>query len=351
MSARIPTDDILTDIRRVAADLGRAPTVADYREYGEYTVPTAARPFDGSFVKAREAADVAEGELRPNSREELLADIRAVADEVGGEPSKDEYKEHGEYALSGITYRFESWVDAKKEAGVFDGGLGSAKNVSKELIIQDLRRVDATTSGPVSQVKYNQDGNYTVKTAQRYFGSWEEACQEAGVTRPDKGPRTEETSELIEDIRQVADSLGRPPSRGEYNRMGDFSRQMAIDRLGSWPEAVRRAGYEPRKPGGQPGEENSNWRGGYEPYYGRNWHEQRRAARRRDGYECVACRMTESDHVSKYGWGLEVHHIVPVREFEVPEDANTLDNLITLCRPHHRKYEELPAIECEKLMN
>jgi predicted HNH restriction endonuclease len=36
-----------------------------------------------------------------------------------------------------------------------------------------------------------------------------------------------------------------------------------------------------------------------------------------------------------------VHHITPIRDFDTPEEANTLDNLITLCEPCHAQWEGL----------
>ncbi|WP_306438828.1 HNH endonuclease [Natronococcus pandeyae] len=35
----------------------------------------------------------------------------------------------------------------------------------------------------------------------------------------------------------------------------------------------------------------------------------------------------------------DVHHITPVREFENPQRAHTVDNLISLCRSCHRLAE------------
>jgi len=74
------------------------------------------------------------------------------------------------------------------------------------------------------------------------------------------------------------------------------------------------------------GENNLAWRGGYEPWYGSNWQEQRRKALERDNYACQICGTSER---------LEVHHKTPVREFEVKEESNKLDNLVTLCKSCH----------------
>lgn len=85
------------------------------------------------------------------------------------------------------------------------------------------------------------------------------------------------------------------------------------------------------------GEKSFSWKGGYDQYYGDNWQEQRNKARERDGYQCQVCGISESDNPRQ----LSVHHVTPVREFEQPEDANVLTNLVTLCEPCHSKWEGL----------
>jgi hypothetical protein len=85
------------------------------------------------------------------------------------------------------------------------------------------------------------------------------------------------------------------------------------------------------------GEMSPSWRGGYKTYYGADWKANRRAARERDACTCQACGLVEDDT----GRSLEVHHIKPVRLFEVVNDANDLANLVTLCRACHIKADVL----------
>jgi 5-methylcytosine-specific restriction endonuclease McrA len=84
-------------------------------------------------------------------------------------------------------------------------------------------------------------------------------------------------------------------------------------------------------------ENNPNWQGGYEPYYGPDWHQQRRLARKRDNYTCQRCGITEE----KLGRQLDVHHKIPFREFGIDNylNANQLANLISLCFTCHTTTE------------
>ena len=80
----------------------------------------------------------------------------------------------------------------------------------------------------------------------------------------------------------------------------------------------------------QKGENHSNWQGGHDKWRGPNWKRQRNKARKRDNYTCQECGITEDE----LGRPMDVHHIVPWREFDNDwKKANKLSNLISLC-PH-----------------
>lgn len=81
------------------------------------------------------------------------------------------------------------------------------------------------------------------------------------------------------------------------------------------------------------GERNPNWKGGYSPRYGSGWAVARKRALERDEV-CQHCGHDGTDD------RLEVHHIVPVREFREASnasisDAHHEDNLVVLCKRCH----------------
>lgn len=82
------------------------------------------------------------------------------------------------------------------------------------------------------------------------------------------------------------------------------------------------------------------WRGGYKYYYGPNWFRQRKRALCRDRYLCVMC-----GGGNKHTETPDVHHIIPFEIFGITnyKKANTLTNLVTLCRKCHKKVEHNPS--------
>lgn len=54
------------------------------------------------------------------------------------------------------------------------------------------------------------------------------------------------------------------------------------------------------------------------------------SVRARDGYRCVHCGMTHTEHKARYRRGLEVHRLVPRLPYHV-------DSCITVCKPCHAK--------------
>ena len=89
----------------------------------------------------------------------------------------------------------------------------------------------------------------------------------------------------------------------------------------------------------------NSWTTGEEAYYGPNWREKREDRLDYDDRQCVICHVDDEEHVEQYGHGLHVHHVVPLLRFADADgeidysQANRLENLISLCRPHHNRWE------------
>jgi len=87
----------------------------------------------------------------------------------------------------------------------------------------------------------------------------------------------------------------------------------------------------------QVGENAPNWKGGGRLYYGSDWEAKANECRKRDEFKCQDCGTDESELPKS----LHVHHIIPLRQFDDVEEANKLNNLVSLCPDCHQKWEGL----------
>lgn len=94
----------------------------------------------------------------------------------------------------------------------------------------------------------------------------------------------------------------------------------------------------------QSGSGNPQWKGGSPDYYGENWPKERRRALNRDEYSCQVCEMARNEHYAQFETDLHVHHKLPIRTFNEPEDANYPENLVTVCQTHHNEIESKDVV-------
>lgn len=88
-------------------------------------------------------------------------------------------------------------------------------------------------------------------------------------------------------------------------------------------------------------EDHPRWKGGYsQPPTG--WVKLRRKCLEKFDYRCQGCGIHEDENRKRHDVGLAVHHIQPRLSFEEPADADTVDNLVPLCRDCHNQWEGLP---------
>lgn len=92
------------------------------------------------------------------------------------------------------------------------------------------------------------------------------------------------------------------------------------------------------------GENNPYWGGGWDGYYGPTWTSQRAAAVERDGGRCQSCGLENAEHERVFGRAIHVHHIIKFQRFNDSEEANRLNNLITLCQDCHFSWERFSPL-------
>ncbi|MDJ1432466.1 HNH endonuclease [Halostagnicola sp. A-GB9-2] len=171
------------------------------------------------------------------------------------------------------------------------------------------------------------------------FGSLMGAAVLAGVSSIDPEEYNHEADgsnqysewELINGIWRLYELTGKPSSR-MMDQYGDFSLQAYQYRFGSWSAALKKAHINGQDPSIPSTRDPKN-----RHYASSRWQQLRKKALERDGYQCQRCGMDEGTHQEQFGVGLNVHHIDDVAEFEEPEEADSIDNLESLCVSCHGK--------------
>jgi transposase len=113
----------------------------------------------------------------------------------------------------------------------------------------------------------------------------------------------------------------------------------AASTVGEW---LKKHGIDMRSPTPErEGANHPNWKGG-RTVYGEGWSaEKRKKVRERDGFVCVRCGMSQSEHESEHNQNLHVHHLTKARNIDDPKERNAVENLVTLCHGCHNRYEKL----------
>lgn len=130
-------------------------------------------------------------------------------------------------------------------------------------------------------------------------------------------------------VNNIAHWEPNPPVEGTCEQCGKMYQYQVSANRGRF--CCKKCHHDWMKEHAPTGENHPNWKGGYQPYYGANWRQQRRAARRRDQYTCQRCGITEE----QLGKRLDVHHIQRFGDFTDHREANKMGNLISLCNACH----------------
>jgi len=259
--------------------------------------------------------------------------------------------EHGEYALSGKNHPSYGLSDgAPEELG--DRGWLVEEYVEKERYAYEI--ADDLGVGPNTVIRALQRNRISVRSG--------------GVQR------TEDLDSIEIECPTCSGVFSARPSRQKYYDTLFCSLECRVE--AQTPETVKLtchhcgSGFERRAQrvrydnqfcshkcyiehlSEQTGADNRNWVGGSVEYYGPNWKTQRARAKRRDQYRCLSCRQTEPESIERFGCGLVVHHIAPIRQFEREgsidyKPANKLSNLVTLCSECHPTWEKMAPLRPE----
>ncbi|MDR5673114.1 hypothetical protein RH858_08120 [Halalkaliarchaeum sp. AArc-GB] len=248
MGHRIPDQELLAELRRLADELDRTPKEKDMTSRGHHGTQTYRNRF-GSWNQAVEAAGLSpRPDRREPSREELIAELQRVADELGRSPTWSEMKDHGEFVPNTYRSHFGSWNDALEAAELEPRK--APEEIPRDELLEELRRlVDKHGTSPKT-TDMERDGAFSPGTYHRRFGSWNDAL-EAAELDPRESLERVSREELLNELRRLADERGSAPRTTDMVQDGAFNPGTYRRRFGSWDGALEAAGLDPRESSGQ----------------------------------------------------------------------------------------------------
>jgi very-short-patch-repair endonuclease len=130
MPQKFPRDFLLAELKRVARDLGKPPTVKEFRASATVAPETLVNRF-GSWSKALASAGFDPAKHRLTYQDmELVEELRRVASELGRTPASTEFNGLSEQSATTVTQRLGgTWATACRAAGLepFVGTKSTAK--------------------------------------------------------------------------------------------------------------------------------------------------------------------------------------------------------------------------------
>ena len=191
----------------------------------------------------------------PVSDEELIGNLREIADKAGHSPSIDEAQQYGKYSIQDYQERFGTWQSAVEEAGLSSGSESGEYKITNRELLDELNHL-ARSLGKTPSVKEMGDkGKYSGTTYRNRFGTWNEAVLAAGL-EPNVNRNKLSNDVLIENLKEFALGLGHTPTQKEMREKGPHASSTYVSRFGTWNEAVQEAGLEPNIQGSKPSDQD-----------------------------------------------------------------------------------------------
>lgn len=198
------------------------------------------------------------------SKEQVLEDVREIADRLGRLPTSTELEEEMDYTASVAAGRFGTTIDAYEAAGILNEEyirvtVPEYAELSRDDFREALQEINERTEG--ERMKYSDyadnrdDSMPAIATIEDWYGSWPEALIDAGI-KPLSVPShfsdtITEKEKLLDALREVADKLETTSYPEKHYRMfreicaKQYPDSMTIiKRFGSWNEAKSEAGLD-----------------------------------------------------------------------------------------------------------
>ena len=119
------------------------------------------------------------------SKENLIDGLQSFAEEADSVPTVRGMREEGPYSPHYYKEEFGSWHEALRAAGI-QPTHGVDPDVSREQLLEELKKVDQVTERPPRRKKVEEHGEYPYSLYDQEFESFVRALEEAGIEPDEK---------------------------------------------------------------------------------------------------------------------------------------------------------------------
>jgi len=238
--------DLREEMQRVYEKLGHPPTTSELNEHGNIRSNTYYRRVGDSWddILANFGYDPSNSGSKVFDEQALLDEIKNVAAKIGRQPTGDEFREHGQYPIDRYYSVFDGWVDAIKKAG-YDAAIRPNDGIDIQELISDIRRVADDIGRSPSSTEYSEKSKYSLDAVYTRFDSWDDALEAADleVLNFNKVAQITDKQELIDALREDIQRLGHVPNRNELNKKGTYTDTTYRNHFGGYNTALKTAGF------------------------------------------------------------------------------------------------------------
>jgi len=173
------------------------------------------------------------------SRQELLNELKRLANDLDHTPTFEDMNRHGKY--SALTYRnhFDSWNNAIKTAGMEPN---TPRQYTDDDLLEHLQEFATELNHTPTSKEMNKHGPHTSKTYKDRFDTWNNALKQAGLEPNREAPTArserERKQQLLEDLVELAEDLGRVPTQKEIREHTTHSHTTYYNHWGGIKEAL-----------------------------------------------------------------------------------------------------------------
>ena len=115
--------------------------------------------------------------------------------------------------------------------------------ISDEQLIEELKEFAEGLGRTPTKREMDSSGPYSSKTYHNHFGSWNNSLQKAGMDINETGSNISREG-LLKELKEFADKIGKTPTKREMSNQGPRSSTTYENYFGSWNNALQRVGLD-----------------------------------------------------------------------------------------------------------